>query len=50
LKLTIRQIAARGLNKTLIFEDDVNFMPNFRLNLARSMADVDELLFDWDLL
>ncbi|XP_069121239.1 procollagen galactosyltransferase 1-like isoform X1 [Argopecten irradians] len=45
-----KEILDKGLKTTLVFEDDVRFEPYFKTKLRRLLAEVEQLVPDWDLL
>ncbi|KAK2504241.1 hypothetical protein MC885_006424 [Smutsia gigantea] len=44
------EVAARGLARVVVFEDDVRFESNFRRRLERLMEDVEAEKLPWDLI
>ena len=43
-------VVERRLEKVLILEDDVNFLPDFRRRTTALMKEMDDLNLKWDLL
>lgn len=44
------QVVARGLQKSLVFEDDLRFEIFFKRRLMNLMRDVEREGLDWDLM
>lgn len=44
------QIAARGLSRSLVFEDDLRFEVFFRSRLSELMEELEESGLEWDLM
>lgn len=44
------QVAARGLARVVVFEDDVRFESNFKGRLERLMEEVEAEKLPWDLM
>ncbi|KAM4021453.1 procollagen galactosyltransferase 2 isoform 1-T1 [Anomaloglossus baeobatrachus] len=45
-----KQVVDRGLEKTLVIEDDVRFEYQFRSKLVKLMNDIETVALDWDLI
>ncbi|XP_077161845.1 inactive glycosyltransferase 25 family member 3 [Paroedura picta] len=45
-----REIVERGLDKSVVLEDDVRFQPYFKKRLLRLMDDLEQAQLDWDLI
>ncbi|XP_041344138.1 procollagen galactosyltransferase 1-like isoform X1 [Pyrgilauda ruficollis] len=45
-----QEISARGLQRSLVFEDDLRFEVFFRSRLTELMEQLDEAAIDWDLI
>ncbi|CAM2103641.1 inactive glycosyltransferase 25 family member 3 isoform X1 [Caretta caretta] len=45
-----REIVARGLEKSVVFEDDVRFEAYFKVRLTRLMEELEWAQLDWDLI
>lgn len=46
----VSQVAARGLARVVVFEDDVRFESNFKRRLERLMEEVEAQELAWDLM
>ena len=44
------QIVSQGLERVLVFEDDVRFEVSFPARLQRLMEELEEARHDWDLM
>lgn len=44
------QVVSRGLEKTLVIEDDVRFEHQFKRKLMRLMDDIEQAQLDWELM
>lgn len=44
------QVVSRGLEKTLVVEDDVRFEHQFKRKLVKLMDDIEQVQLDWDLM
>lgn len=44
------QIVSRGLERSVVFEDDVRFEAAFPTRLRRLMEELEEAQRDWDLM
>ncbi|XP_073439011.1 procollagen galactosyltransferase 2 isoform X1 [Dendrobates tinctorius] len=45
-----KEVVDRGLEKTLVIEDDVRFEYQFRSKLIKLMNDIEKVALDWDLI
>ncbi|KAL8174691.1 UNVERIFIED_CONTAM: hypothetical protein K2H54_051441, partial [Gekko kuhli] len=45
-----KEIVARGLDKSVVLEDDVRFQSYFKKRLLRLMDDLEQAQLDWDLI
>ncbi|NXM93613.1 GT252 galactosyltransferase, partial [Sylvia borin] len=45
-----KEVVSRGLEKTLVIEDDVRFEHQFKRKLMRLMDDVEQAQLDWELI
>ncbi|XP_029474376.1 procollagen galactosyltransferase 2 [Rhinatrema bivittatum] len=45
-----KAVVDRGLEKSLLIEDDARFEPQFKKRLMKLMDDIDEAQLDWDLI
>ncbi|XP_077134903.1 procollagen galactosyltransferase 2 [Ranitomeya variabilis] len=45
-----KEVVDRGLEKTLVIEDDVRFEYQFRSKLVKLMNDIETVALDWDLI
>nr|XP_056716152.1 inactive glycosyltransferase 25 family member 3 [Euleptes europaea] len=45
-----KEIVERGLEKSVVLEDDVRFEPYFKKRLLRLMDDLEQVQLDWDLI
>ncbi|XP_044295659.1 inactive glycosyltransferase 25 family member 3 [Varanus komodoensis] len=45
-----QEIVARGLERSIVLEDDVRFEAYFKKRLLRLMAEVEQVQLDWDLI
>lgn len=44
------QVVNRGLEKTLVIEDDVRFEHQFKRKLMKLMDDIEQAQLDWELM
>ncbi|NXY07717.1 GT252 galactosyltransferase, partial [Pteruthius melanotis] len=45
-----KEVVSRGLEKTLVIEDDVRFEHQFKRKLVKLMADIEQAQLDWELI
>ncbi|XP_030061214.1 procollagen galactosyltransferase 2 isoform X2 [Microcaecilia unicolor] len=45
-----KEVVDRGLEKSLLIEDDARFEPQFKRRLMKLMDDIEEIQLDWDLI
>ena len=45
----LEQIVERRLERSIIFEDDIHFVSNFRNKMADLVSEADRAVPDWDL-
>lgn len=43
------RIIAEGLQTALVLEDDIDFEPNFKVNVLHILGEVNKVNNDWDL-
>ena len=46
----LEQIVERRLERSIIFEDDIHFVSNFRNKMADLVSEADRAVPDWDLM
>lgn len=46
----VLQVVSRGLEKTLVIEDDVRFEHQFKRKLMKLMDDIEQAQLDWELM
>ena len=50
LSLSLFQVVSEKLDRVLIFEDDADFVPQFREILAKVLSEAEEFTPNWDLM
>ena len=48
--LSLFQVVSEKLDRVLIFEDDADFVPQFREILAKVLSEAEEFTPNWDLM